>query len=54
MVHDDSHSALRLRAVNVSRRAESTGMAMLPEQVPDDTPAGNTKLLNFSRRTGSD
>src|SRR5581483_7874471 len=29
MVHDDSHSALRLRAVRVSRRAESTGMAML-------------------------
>src|SRR4051794_17904969 len=31
MVHDDSHSALRASAVSVSRRAVSTGMAMLPE-----------------------
>ena len=52
MVHDDSHSALRASAVNVSRRAESTGMAMLPEnRSDDDTPAGGAKLLNFSRHT---
>src|SRR4029077_13609424 len=33
IVHDDSHSALRARADNVSRRAESTGMAMLRKMI---------------------
>src|SRR3954465_374615 len=34
MVHDDSHSALLDSAVSVSRRAESTGIAMLRKTRP--------------------